>query len=70
MDWERGSHAQRLYPTQDALRMGTARLKQEEKAATWVIVKEYNKGKYPKQHLTSVKILPLKLLLMMRVPQP
>ena len=31
---ERGSHARGVYPTQDTLRMGTARVKQEEEAGT------------------------------------
>ena len=38
--WERGSHARRVYPTQDTLRLGTARMKQKEGADTRIIVKE------------------------------
>ena len=34
---KRGSHARGVYPTQDISRMGTARVKQEEKADTRVI---------------------------------
>ena len=37
---ERGSHARGVYPTQYISRMGTARVKQEEKADTRIIVKE------------------------------
>ena len=37
---ERGSDARGVYPTQDTLRMGTARVKQEEEADTGVIVKD------------------------------
>ena len=41
MDYrERASHARGVYPTQDASRMGTARVKQEEEANIRIIVKE------------------------------
>ena len=64
---ERGSHARGVYLTQDASRMGTARVKQEEGADTRIIAKEEKinmeerkvgtKGKSPKQGLTSAQIL-------------
>ena len=38
--WERGSHSRCVYPTQDTLRMGTARMKREEEADTKIIVIE------------------------------
>ena len=69
---ERGSHAQSVYPTQDAPRMGTARMKQEEEADTRIIViekyeiwKKRNVGtkvKSPKQGLTSAKDLPIEII--------
>ena len=40
--WERGSHARGVYPIQDTLRMGTARVRQEEETDTRIIVKEYS----------------------------
>ena len=40
MDYrERGFHARGVYPTQDASRMGTARVKEEEEVDIRVIVK-------------------------------
>ena len=41
MDYiERGSHARGVYSTQYTTRMGTSRMKQEEKADTRIIIKE------------------------------
>ena len=38
MDYrERGSHARGMYPTQNTLRMGTARVKQEEETNTKIM---------------------------------
>ena len=37
---ERGSHARGVYTTQDTLRMGTAKMKQEEGEDTRIIVSE------------------------------
>ena len=39
-DLKRGSHARGVYPTQDTLRMGAAKVKREEEADTRIIVKE------------------------------
>ena len=38
---ERGSHARGVYPTQNTLRMETARVKEEEDADKRIIVKEF-----------------------------
>ena len=63
MDYrERRSHARRVYPTQYTLRMGIARVKQEEeidKNNTRVVINL--NGKSPKQGLTSTKDLTIEL---------
>ena len=66
---KRGSYAQGVYPTQDTSRMGSVRVKQEEKSNTKTITmksmkfgrKESGyKGESPKRSLTSAKDLTIK----------
>ena len=73
MDYrERGSHARGVYLTQYTLRMGTARVKQEQETDTIIIYSNRvvwnmerrnidTKGKSPKQGLTSAKDLHMEL---------
>ena len=66
---DRRSHARGVYPTQYTSRMEAARLKEEEKADTRIIVKEFllegrnvgTKGKSSKQGLISAKDLTMEL---------
>ena len=45
MDYrERGSRARGVYPTQDTLRMGTARVKKEEETDTRIMKESSNKS--------------------------